>query len=134
MKTLLIFLFTITISTVSISQNEIDTKLSSSISNIKESNSNYRLFPTDNMWTFIKLDTRNGKMWQVQFSIEDDNRFETILSSVNLAYNGVETSNRFTLYPTQNSYTFLLLDQSGGRTWQAQWAIEPELRGIVPIN
>ena len=26
----------------------------------------YRLFPTQNMWTFIKLNTRNGQMWQVQ--------------------------------------------------------------------
>lgn len=28
----------------------------------------YRLFSTKNMYTFIKLDTRNGKMWQVQWS------------------------------------------------------------------
>jgi hypothetical protein len=24
----------------------------------------YRLFPTGNMWFFIKLNTRNGQMWQ----------------------------------------------------------------------
>jgi len=35
-------------------------------------NSIYQLFPTKNYWTFIKLDTRNGKMWQVHFSVEDD--------------------------------------------------------------
>lgn len=23
----------------------------------------YKLYSTSNMWTFIKLDTRNGKMW-----------------------------------------------------------------------
>ncbi|WP_117879837.1 hypothetical protein [Aureibaculum luteum] len=34
----------------------------------------YRLFPTDNMWTFIKLNTRNGQMWQVQYSISHDKR------------------------------------------------------------
>ena len=28
----------------------------------------YKIFPTTNMWNFIKLDTRNGKMWQVQYS------------------------------------------------------------------
>ena len=25
----------------------------------------YQLFATQNIWTFIKLNTRNGKMWQV---------------------------------------------------------------------
>jgi len=34
----------------------------------------YKLFPTENIWTFIKLNTRNGKMWQVQWSQEFENR------------------------------------------------------------
>lgn len=25
----------------------------------------FKLFPTQNMWTFIKLDTQTGQMWQV---------------------------------------------------------------------
>lgn len=23
----------------------------------------FKLYPTNNMWTFLKLDTRNGKIW-----------------------------------------------------------------------
>ena len=34
----------------------------------------YRLFPTQNMWNFIKLNTRNGQMWQVQFSMKSEKR------------------------------------------------------------
>ena len=34
----------------------------------------FQLFPTTNMWTFIKLDTRNGRMWQVQYDIQGDDR------------------------------------------------------------
>jgi hypothetical protein len=34
----------------------------------------YQLFPTQNMWTFIKLNTRNGQMWQVQWSIDAEKR------------------------------------------------------------
>ena len=34
----------------------------------------FQLFPTTNMWTFIKLDTRNGRMWQVQWAIDADQR------------------------------------------------------------
>jgi hypothetical protein len=93
----------------------------------------YRLFPTQNMWTFIKLDTRNGKMWQVQYSMESESRFETILSFTPLVVKEKEVNNRFTLYPTQNIYTFILLDQIEGKTWQVQWSTKLENRAVVPI-
>ena len=39
---------------------------------------------------------------------------------------------RFKLYPTQNIYTFLLLDTINGRTWQVQWSLDNKaVRGIV---
>jgi len=44
----------------------------------------YRLFPTQNIWTFLKLNTRNGKLWQVQWSTEANKRFETNLSLIPL--------------------------------------------------
>lgn len=65
----------------------------------------YRLFPTQNMWTFIKLNTRNGQMWQVQFDVEGDNRFETYLNILPLVDKEKEVDDRFTLYPTQNIWT-----------------------------
>ena len=40
----------------------------------------YRLYPTQNMWNFIKLNTRNGQMWQVQYSMESENRLVTNLN------------------------------------------------------
>ena len=94
----------------------------------------YRLFPTENMWTFIKLNTRNGKMWQVQYDIEGKNRFETYLNLLPLVTLEKEENGRFTLYKTQNIYTFILLDQIDGKTWQVQWSIEPENRLIIPIK
>lgn len=39
-----------------------------------DSNVVFRLFSTRNMYTFIKLNTRNGQMWQVQWSAEAKNR------------------------------------------------------------
>lgn len=37
----------------------------------------FKLFPTQNIWTFIKLDTQTGQMWQVQYSVKgDEGRFE----------------------------------------------------------
>ena len=40
---------------------------------------------------------------------------------------------RFTLYPTQNKFNFILLDQTDGRTWQVQWSTKSEEVGMWRI-
>lgn len=99
-----------------------------------DNNAIFKLFPTQNMWTFIKLDSRNGRMWQVQYSMSSDKRFETTLSTRYLVSDKDELINRFTLYATTNIYTFILLDQINGRVWQVQWAMKPEDRVVLPIE
>lgn len=95
----------------------------------------YKLYPTKNMWTFIKLNTSNGQMWQVQFSInEEGKREEQILSLSRLAYGNDAVNGRFELYPTENMYNFILLDQVDGRSWQVQWSFDYMNRGILPIR
>jgi hypothetical protein len=96
--------------------------------------SNFRLFPTTNMWTFIKLDTRNGMMWQVQYSLNSEGRMVTSLNLEPLISLDKEVKDRFTLYPTQNMYNFILLDQISGKTWQVQWSIDYINRHITPIE
>ena len=93
----------------------------------------YQLFPTQNIWNFIKLDTRNGEMWQVQWSTESDKRFINNLNLIPLVAKEDEEEGRFTLYPTQNINTFLLIDQIDGRVWQVQWSINPDKKLIIPI-
>ena len=93
----------------------------------------YQLFPTTNMWNFLKLDTSNGRIWQVQYSIKgDDSRFETDLNPESLVYSN-NYNGRFTLIPTQNMYNFILLDQLYGSTYQVQWSIDSKSRMITPI-
>jgi len=92
----------------------------------------YRLFATRNMYTFIKLNTRNGQMWQVQWNMESNKRFETTLSGISRLNGDEEKNGRFFLYTTTNIYTFILLDQINGRTWQVQWGKEGE-RLVIPI-
>lgn len=94
----------------------------------------FQLFPTQNMWTFLKLNTRNGQIWQVQYSVKETNRFEIKLNSISLTSAEGEMDGRFNLYPTQNFNTFLLLDQADGRIWQVQWSTKPEEMSMVPIN
>ncbi len=94
----------------------------------------YQLFPTENIWTFIKLDTRNGKMWQVNFSISEDGfKGERDLNIRSLVLNDEEINGRFTLVPTKNIYNFLLLDQLIGKTYQVQWNDEFLYRLVKPI-
>ena len=98
-------------------------------------NASYRLFPTTNMWTFLKLNTEDGRIWQVQYAINNDaNRFETYLNLIPLATGSQKKPGRFTLYPTQNMWTFILLDTINGSTWQVQWAQDADNRGIIPIS
>jgi hypothetical protein len=94
----------------------------------------YRLFPTENIWTFIKLNTRTGQMSQAQFDVEGTNRHETFLNLLSLVAVENEFNDRFTLYPTQNINTFILLDQLDGRTWQVQWSLDRNNRVIIPIE
>lgn len=98
-------------------------------------NASYRLFPTTNMWTFLKLNTEDGRIWQVQYAINnDENRFETYLNLIPLATGSQKKPGRFTLYPTQNMWTFILLDTINGSTWQVQWSHDADNRGIIPIS
>lgn len=95
----------------------------------------YELYPTENMWTFIKLDTSSGQLWQVHFAINDDSsRKEEILSLTRLAIGDEAKAGRFCLYPTKNMYNFILLDRKEGKTWQVQWSFDYMNRGILPIN
>lgn len=93
----------------------------------------FQLYPTQNMWNFIKLNTQTGEMWQVQYSINDkNNRLGLVMNDRDLVGIGDEHVNgRFTLYPTENMYTFILLDTIDGRCWQVQWSTKAENRGII---
>ncbi len=90
----------------------------------------YRLFSTRNTYTFLKLDTRDGRIWQVQWG-DKSHRFTDVLSQKALASGG--EPGRFTLYPTKNIFTFILLDQKTGDAWHVQWG-KPDDRFVAPIE
>ena len=96
-------------------------------------NARYKLFPTENIWTFLKLDTSNGKIWQVQYSIDNNYRGEIVLNNKTLVSSEAAENGRFTLYPTKNMYNFILLDQKDGKIWQVQWSVEEENRVVIPM-
>ena len=127
----ILFITIITLTTIStFAQSTSDTP-SQNIST--DSNVEYRLFATKNMYTFIKLNTKNGQMWQVQWSTKG-NEFETPISLTARVTKENEKNGRFFLYPTTNIYNFILLDQIDGRVWQVQWSAEPNDRIVLPIK
>jgi hypothetical protein len=96
---------------------------------------NYKLFPTHNYWTFLELDTRYGWVWRVQFSLKDEEgyRFKSIISMEDLATGEDAVPGRFTIYPTNNFYNFILLDQINGRCWQLQYGKEDKDNFLIRI-
>lgn len=95
----------------------------------------YKLYKTQNMWIFIKLNTQTGRMTLVQYSVNDDtDRGEFDLNIINLAVGKEKINGRFALTPTENMWNFILLDQIDGDVWQVQWSIEPRNRFVVKIE
>lgn len=112
---------------------EIEKQVNKIVLNTANTEPIYKLYPTRNMWNFLKLDTRNGKISIVQFSVEDNEKqFEYELSNKALCENNAP--GRFMLQPTENIYNFIMLDQVSGKTYQVQWSFEEDKRFILPIN
>lgn len=95
----------------------------------------YKLYPTQNTFNFLKLDTRTGAITRVQWHIESNKRFEKIVSSDHLInYTHDEVVNgRFEISLTENLYNFLLLDKIDGRVWQCQWNFDADKNWIEKL-
>lgn len=79
----------------------------------------YKIYPTENIYILIKLDTQTGKLELIQWSLKSKDEFSATLNDTDLSwYNGL---NSFELYPTKNMYQFILLDKATGRNWHVQW-------------
>lgn len=91
----------------------------------------FKLYPTDNIYTLLKLDTATGKIDQLQWSLDSDNEGTIPINSDDLSYNS--GSGTFELYPTKNMYQFILLDKVTGRQWHVQWGMETSKRWIRAI-
>ena len=105
-------------------------------SSIYNKDAKFLLFPTKNIHIFLKLDTSTGEIWMVQYSVGKEESMEVKFPSWGypIVKEEEKSNGRFFLYPTQNMYNFLLIDQIDGRVWQAQWSFEPENRGILRIR
>lgn len=88
----------------------------------------FKLYPTENIYTLLKLDTATGKIDQLQWSLDSDKEGSFTINNDDLSLGS--GSGTFELYPTKNMYQFILLDKVTGRQWHIQWGLEASKRWI----
>ena len=119
---------TLDIKNTGISERYVDSVLNTILEIAMPAQENFKLYPTENMWTFLKLDTRTGKIWQLQYDVQGYKQTEVSVNS-DIVYNN--KPGRFELYATQNMYNFLLIDKVYENVYQVQWSANKKNRGIV---
>lgn len=93
----------------------------------------YKLYPTENNFNFLLLDTKTGRIDQVQWSLKKEEEGSISINSEDLSLMGGFGSGTFELYPTKNMFQFILVDKTNGRTWHVQWGLKASERWIREI-
>jgi len=79
------------------------------------------MFATQNMWTFVLLDSYNGKLWQVQYSSQDlDNLMCIPINDRELVSDNEECI--FSIQPLTSMYQYYLINDNTGDMWKFQWS------------
>ena len=114
----------LTINNMLLEQIEIDSSLKG----------RFKLYKTENNYNFLELDTKTGKIKQVQWSLDEKNECTVVINNIDLSWGAGYGSGSFELYPTSNMYQFILLDKTNGRKWHVQWGLENANRWIRYID
>ena len=81
----------------------------------------FQMFRTQNMWTFILLDSYNGRLWQVQYSTQDlDNLFCIPINKYELVSDNEKCI--FSIQPLTSMYQYYLINDNTGDMWKFQWS------------
>ena len=95
----------------------------------------YKMYQTENTYNLLKLDTRTGKVWQVQYRMKDVESSVVSINWIGVVFESDGWDGRFELYPTKNMYTFIMLDTGTGDTYQVQWSTSGyDYRFVEPLK
>ena len=85
----------------------------------------FKLYETKNMWNFILLDSCTGRLWQVQYIIQEDS-FRGIVSINEEELAKESKENIFYITPLTSMYQYYLTNDKTGEIWQFQWSTKGE--------
>ena len=131
MKTFLTTLFICLVALTTTAQEQYQFK---EVNHTVNSQVRFKLYPTFNMWTFLKLDTKSGEITQVQYSTDSDDMEVYLGKPAKAIADSVYVNGRFELYPTSNNWTFILMDQIDGDVYHVQWNQKRDSRIIFEIK
>ena len=94
----------------------------------------YKMYQTENVHNLLHLDTKTGRIKQIQWTLDAENERSFNVNTEDLTHDARYGPGVFELYPTKNMYQFILLDKVNGRTWHVQWGLEDEHRWIRRIK
>jgi hypothetical protein len=109
------------------------------VTNPYSTHKRYQLYPTNNKWIFLELDTVYGIVSIVQYTLDDEkDRLKRSLSIQEMREGSFIKADefipgRFELHKTDNMFNYILIDTIDGRTWQVQWSFDGKQDTIVPI-
>ena len=130
----------------------------------------YVVYPTENIYTSLLLDTQTGKIEQLQISLGDTPTSRVSLNDTSMMFDEYEAEReyksdlkkweetpdeekhewyvkpdykeykemigkvgQFKLYPTKNTFNFIMVNTISGVTWQVQWSTKEENRIVIPL-
>ena len=82
----------------------------------------FKMYQTENTYNLLKLDTRIGRVWQVQYRMKDVESQVVSLNFFGIVSESEGWDGRFELYPTKNLHTFIMIDTGTGDIFQVQWS------------
>jgi hypothetical protein len=94
-----------------------------SISDVEQAIRNvpFKLYSTGSNWDWLKLDTRNGRIWRISTNAflltKGADFFEKEVNTTPLVGKEEEKIGRFALVKENGSSLFVLLDSYSGNTW-----------------
>lgn len=91
----------------------------------------FKLYPTENIYNFLELDTKTGRVWQLQWDMDSGNEGGLPIVDFDLvSEEDSYGSNVFELYPTKNIFQFILVNKVNGQAWHLQWGMEDTNRWV----
>ena len=93
----------------------------------------YKMFQTQNNNILLKLDTKRGRIWMVQYRMKDQQAMELTIDYFSAVSESDGWNGRFEMYPTNNMYNFIMIDTETGQVYQVQWSFDKNKRFVEKI-